>query len=124
MGSPAPAAPPRLEELLLLALGAVPGALLRWALQADPLANLLGALLLGMVSGLEPAKPRLLLLLGIGFCGSLTTFSGWILALTSAFHQRSGAILLALLLELAAGIVVFWVGRLLVRRSNAWQRHR
>ena len=124
MGSPAPAAPPRPEELLLLALGAVPGALLRWALQADPLANLLGALLLGMVCGLEPAKPRLLLLLGIGFCGSLTTFSGWILALTSAFHQRSGAILLALLLELAAGIVVFWVGRLLVRRSNAWPRRR
>jgi CrcB protein len=105
-------------------VGAVPGALLRWALQADPLANLLGALLLGMVSGLEPAKPRLLLLLGIGFCGSLTTFSGWILALASAIHQRSGAIILALLLELAGGIVVFWLGRLLAARSKAWHHHR
>ena len=73
-----------LQELLLVALGAVPGALLRWQLAlnlADQnlLSNTLGAGLLGLLAGL-PAAPRWQLLLGIGFCGSLTTFSSWILS--------------------------------------------
>jgi len=73
-----------LQELLLVALGAVPGALLRWQLAlnlADQnlLSNTLGAGLLGLLAGLAVA-PRWQLLLGIGFCGSLTTFSSWILS--------------------------------------------
>ena len=73
-----------LEELLLVALGAVPGALLRWqwAVQLQDrnvLVNTLGAAILGLLAGL-PAAPRRQLLLGIGFCGSLTTFSSWMLA--------------------------------------------
>ena len=72
-----------LQELLLVALGAVPGALLRWQLAVylidhNLVANTLGAALLGFLAGL-PAAPRRQLLLGIGFCGSLTTFSSWML---------------------------------------------
>ena len=72
-----------LQELLLVALGAVPGALLRWQLSLhladlNLLANVLGAALLGFLAGL-PAAPRRQLLLGVGFCGSLTTFSSWML---------------------------------------------
>ena len=72
-----------LQELLLVALGAVPGALLRWQLAlhlADQnlVANTLGSALLGFLAGL-PAAPRRQLLLGVGFCGSLTTFSSWML---------------------------------------------
>ena len=72
-----------LQELLLVGLGAVPGALLRWQVSlhwADRhvLVNVLGAALLGLLAGL-PAAPRRQLLVGIGFCGSLTTFSGWML---------------------------------------------
>ena len=72
-----------LQELLLVALGAVPGALMRWQLSlhlADQnlVANTLGAALLGFLAGL-PAAPRRQLFLGIGFCGSLTTFSSWML---------------------------------------------
>ena len=72
-----------LQELLLVALGAVPGALLRWQLglhlaDLNLLANVLGAALLGFLAGL-PAAPRRQLLLGVGFCGSLTTFSSWML---------------------------------------------
>ena len=72
-----------LQELLLVGMGAVPGALVRWQLAqhlADQnlLANVLGAALLGLLAGL-PAAPRRQLLLGIGFCGSLTTFSSWML---------------------------------------------
>ncbi|QNI72215.1 CrcB family protein [Synechococcus sp. NOUM97013] len=70
-----------LQELLLVAIGAVPGALLRWQLGAalhdrDVLANVLGALILGLLLGL-PYRPRLQLLIGVGFCGAFTTFSSW-----------------------------------------------
>ena len=72
-----------LQELLLVGVGAVPGALLRWQLalhlgDQNLLVNGLGAALLGVLAGL-PAAPRRQLLLGIGFCGSLTTFSSWML---------------------------------------------
>ena len=70
-------------ELLWVALGAVPGALLRWQIalhfpDCNIGANVLGAGLLGWLAGLPPA-PRRQLFLGIGFCGSLTTFSSWML---------------------------------------------
>ena len=73
-----------LQELLLVGVGAVPGALLRWQLalhlgDQNLLVNVLGAALLGFLAGL-PVAPRRQLLLGIGFCGSLTTFSSWMLA--------------------------------------------
>ena len=72
-----------LQELVLVALGAVPGALVRWQVAlhwADRhlLVNVAGAALLGYLAGL-PAAPRRQLLVGIGFCGSLTTFSSWML---------------------------------------------
>tara|TARA_B100000674_G_scaffold58681_1_gene40807 strand:+ start:275 stop:652 length:378 start_codon:yes stop_codon:yes gene_type:complete len=81
-----------LQELLLVGMGAVPGALLRWQLalhlgDQNLLVNVLGAALLGLLAGL-PAAPRRQLLLGIGFCGSFTTFSGWMLAVTK--HMSSG----------------------------------
>lgn len=70
-----------IQELLLVALGAAPGALLRWQLSVQAadrnlLANVIGSLLLGLLLGL-PYRPRLQLLVGVGFCGSLTTFSSW-----------------------------------------------
>ncbi len=80
-----------LRELALVGLGAVPGALLRWqsgvqlgphlggSAGADLLVNLLGSLLLGFLAGPIPRRTGLLLLLGIGFCGCLTTFSSWML---------------------------------------------
>lgn len=81
-----------LNELLLVAVGAVPGALLRWQValhlgDQNLLVNVLGAALLGLLAGL-PAAPRRQLLLGIGFCGSLTTFSSWMLAAVK--HLSSG----------------------------------
>ena len=93
-----PAARQEIQELLLVALGAVPGALLRWQLSVlapdrNLLANVLGSLVLGLLLGL-PYRPRLQLLIGIGFCGSLTTFSSWIVDCVSliAAGQPSAAI--------------------------------
>ena len=109
-----------LQELFLVALGAVPGALLRWQVALHGfdrhlLVNVLGAALLGLLAGL-PAAPRRQLLIGIGFCGSLTTFSSWILdamQLISAgkIVEASGLIGLTLGLGMGAAALGFWLGQ-------------
>ena len=108
-----------LQELLLVGLGAVPGALLRWQVSlhwADRhvLVNVVGAALLGLLAGL-PAAPRRQLLVGIGFCGSLTTFSSWMLEamrLISAgqISEALGLIGLTLGLGVGAAALGFWAG--------------
>ena len=98
-----------LQELLLVGLGAVPGALLRWqvALQfgdQNLLVNVFGAALLGLLAGL-PAAPRRQLLLGIGFCGSVTTFSSWMLAAMKHLSAGDWAAALGLIgLTLGLGV--------------------
>ena len=109
-----------LQELLLVGLGAVPGALLRWQVSlhwADRhvLVNVVGAALLGLLAGL-PAAPRRQLLVGIGFCGSLTTFSSWMLEamrLISAgqISEALGLIGLTLGLGVGAAALGFWAGQ-------------
>ena len=109
-----------LQELLLVGLGAVPGALLRWQVSlhwADRhlLVNVVGAALLGLLAGL-PAAPRRQLLIGIGFCGSLTTFSSWMweeMQLISAgkFVEALGLIGLTLGLGVGAAALGLWIGQ-------------
>ena len=108
------------QELFLVALGAVPGALLRWQVTlhwADRhlLVNVLGAALLGYLAGL-PAAPRRQLLVGIGFCGSLTTFSSWMLdamQLISTGHIAEALGFVGLTLGLGVGVAAlgFWLGQ-------------
>ena len=109
-----------LQELLLVVMGAVPGALLRWQLalhlgDQNVLVNVLGAALLGLLAGL-PAAPRRQLLLGIGFCGSLTTFSSWMLAAMKHLSSGDWAVALGLIgltlgLGLGAAALGFSFGR-------------
>ena len=109
-----------LQELLLVGVGAVPGALLRWQLalhlgDQNLLVNVLGAALLGVLAGL-PAAPRRQLLLGIGFCGSLTTFSSWMLAAMKQLSSGDWAAALGLIgmtlgLGLGAAALGFSLGR-------------
>ena len=112
------------QELLLVGAGAVPGALLRWQLalnlgDQNLLVNVLGAGLLGFLAGL-PAAPRRQLLLGIGFCGSLTTFSSWMLAAMQQLRVGDwsaalGLIGLTLGLGLGAAALGFSLGRRIQR---------
>ena len=114
-----------LQELLLVGVGAVPGALLRWQValylgDQNLLVNVLGAPLLGLLAGL-PAAPRRQLLLGIGFCGSLTTFSSWMLAAmqyisVGDWASALGLIGLTLGLGLGAAGLAFWVARRVANR--------
>ena len=114
-----------LQELLLVGAGAVPGALLRWQLalhlgDQNLLVNVLGAALLGFLAGL-PAAPRRQLLLGIGFCGSLTTFSSWMLAAmkhlsAGDWADAAGLLVLTLGLGLGGAWIGFLSGRSLQKR--------
>ena len=62
----------------MIALGSIPGALLRVQLDNYLVANSIGALTLGLISGIS-LNHRYQLLICIGFCGSLTTFATWMI---------------------------------------------
>ena len=118
-----------LRELALVGIGAVPGALLRWhggvqlgphlggSAGADLLVNLVGSFLLGFLAGPIPRRTSLVLLLGIGFCGCLTTFSSWMLdvaKLIQAGRPVWGLLLIAV--SLALGLLCALAGLALSRR--------
>ena len=76
-----------------------------------------GAFLLGLLAGL-PTRPRRQLLVGIGFCGSLTTFSSWMvnsvkLLASGQWAAAVGLIVLTLGLGLGAAAVGFGLRRAL-----------
>ena len=120
-----------LQELLLVGVGAVPGALLRWQFDVllqdrDVLVNVLGSLILGLLLGL-PYRPRVQLLVGIGFCGSLTTFSSWMVYCVDLLGSGQplaafGLIGMTLGLGLGGAALGLWIGRsvdaLAIKRSE------
>jgi fluoride exporter len=115
-----------LRDLTLVAGGAIPGALVRWQLElvakthggslraitaADLLANLIGCLLIGMLLAQPPRRARLYLWGGIGFCGSLTTFSSWMLELVRAMENGQPLdALLVLAVSLIGGLALVQLG--------------
>lgn len=121
-----------LSDLALVAAGAIPGALLRWRLgllladgrvalapwlDGTLVANLLGCLLIGMLVAQPPRRARLILWGGIGFTGSLTTFSTWMLQLIRALQAGALAQLAAsLLIPLAGGLTLTALGHRLGTR--------
>ncbi len=127
-----------LGELALVAAGAIPGALLRWQLEtvglhwvgglrgaaeSDLIANLLGSFCIGVLIAIRPPRPRLMLLAAIGFCGSLTTFSSWMLELARAFARGHASdalavVLVSMLGGLLAVVAGFGVVRLGERAST------
>jgi CrcB protein len=135
----APSLRAELRDLALVAAGAIPGALLRWRMEdlgkvvlgglvgrteADLVANLLGAFLIGLIAALPGPRARLMLMGGIGFCGSLTTFSGWMLQISLAL--RGGRVFEALtvvVVSVLGGLAAVALGMLLGRRLG-WARPR
>lgn len=116
-----------IRDLGLVGGGAIPGALLRWKLEtightlaggllrgavsADFLANMIGCLLIGLVVAVGPGRVRFVLAVGIGFCGSLTTFSSWMLELAKALRAgESLGALSVLVVSLIGGLALVSAG--------------
>ena len=74
------------NTFLLISIGAIPGALLRWQIDEMFIVNLIGCFLLGFFNSLDISK-KYKLTLGVGLCGSMTTFSGWSLQLHNLLSQ-------------------------------------
>ena len=116
----------RLLELILVAIGAVPGALIRWQAAGvyfgdgdNVVVNVAGAFILGLLVG-RGVDARWQLLVGTGFCGSLTTFSAWmvdcvVLLAAGRWLQAAGLLGITLGLGLGFGALGVLLGRLLRR---------
>ncbi len=116
-----------MDNLFLVGLGAVPGALLRWMIQNDLLVNLFGSSLLGLVMGLNISY-KYQLIFGIGFCGAFTTFSGFMLQviqlLDNGFLKEAFyLILLTFSLGILCLFAGFWIGKEL-RYKSCLDRHK
>ena len=86
-----------MKMAVLIALGAALGALLRWRLAVvltapwgTTGANLLGCLLLGVLLAKTSNQHTVWPFFAIGFCGSLTTFSGFVFDLWRQGNSVSG----------------------------------
>jgi CrcB protein len=126
------------RDLASVAMGAIPGALGRWgfelagdhlsgglrgAVEGDFAANMLGCLVMGSVLALPPRRQRVFLSAGIGFCGSLTTFSSWMLELSSVLRGgKLAGSLLVLLSTLIGGLLLMSASFTIMRRCMARPR--
>tara|TARA_Y100001968_G_scaffold324138_1_gene362913 strand:+ start:805 stop:1149 length:345 start_codon:yes stop_codon:yes gene_type:complete len=74
------------NNYFLIALGAVPAAILRWQIDQIFIVNTIGCFVLGFINTLQISK-KYKLIFGFGFCGSLTTFGGWSFQLFQLINQ-------------------------------------
>lgn len=79
--------------------------------------NVTGAFLLGLLSGLA-ASHEIATLIGTGFLGAYTTFSGWMLETRSLAEQKhwrtaTANIAISVVAGLAAAAAGHWIGGLL-----------
>ena len=74
------------NNFILISVGAVPAAILRWQIDQIFIVNAIGCFLLGFINSL-PVSRRYKLIFGFGFCGSLTTFSGLSFQLYKLINQ-------------------------------------
>ena len=105
----------QLYKLVLISIGALPGGILRWQINNNLTVNIIGSLILGFVFGYKVRFP-FLLIIGVGFCGSLTTFSSWIidcfyLILKGQIFHAIVSIIFTLLFGLSAAWLGFFIGR-------------
>lgn len=82
-----------LAPLAWVALGAIQGSLLRWWLANTLVANTLGCFVVGAAGLLATPPTRRRLLVGVGFAGSLTTFSTWIHTLLDLLQRGQWSLL-------------------------------
>ena len=76
----------RKKNFFFISMAALPAAIIRWQIDETFIVNIIGCFLLGFINAL-PISKRCKLIFGFGFCGTLTTFSGWSLKLFQLINQ-------------------------------------
>lgn len=134
----------RVQLLILAAVGGGLGALARWSVgtavstgasagvspgapawvptgipAGTLLVNLTGCLILGLLVGARPLSPRLLTLVGTGFCGGFTTFSALAVEADAVLAQQPELAAGYLIASLMGGTALAAVGLSVGRRSSA-----
>ena len=100
----------------IIAIGSVPAALFRWQIDQIFVVNLTGCFLLGLINSL-PISRRYKLIFGFGFCGSLTTFSGWSFQLFELIEQGLYKLFfLNSILSLICGMLAIGFGHLVAKK--------
>jgi fluoride exporter len=115
-------------EFVLLAVGAVVGAFLRYKMVESPMAvyglpinvlavNVVGSFILGLFSILSVGlnlDPQYTLLVAVGFCGSFTTMSSFALETSNLFDSNRFSLLaLNILANVGLSLGAVFGGRLL-----------
>ena len=104
------------KEWFLISIGAVPAAIIRWQIDEIFIVNTIGCFVLGFVNAL-PISRKYKLIFGFGFCGSLTTFSGWLFLLSQLISQGLYKLfILTSMLSVLIGLLAVALGDFFARR--------
>ena len=106
------------NTFFIISAGAIPGALLRWQIDRIFIVNIIGCFLLGFFNSLDIQK-RYRLALSVGFCGSLTTFSGWSSHLYDLFNQGLYKLFLFnLISSVLVGVFAIGLGHIFAKKIH------
>ena len=104
------------NNFFIISAGAVPAAMFRSQIDQIFIVNIVGCFLLGLINSLTISR-RYKLFLGFGFCGSLTTFSGWSFQLFNLINQGFYKLFfLNSILIVIVGIVACGLGHLVAKK--------
>ncbi len=107
------------NTFFLISIGAIPGALLRWQIDQIFIVNLIGCFLLGFFNSLAISK-RYKLIIAVGLCGSMTTFSGWSFQLYKLLSQGLYKLFLFHSISIVLmGVFVIGLGHILGKKFNS-----
>ena len=107
------------NTFFLISIGAIPGALFRWQIDGIFIVNFIGCFLLGFFNSLAISK-RYKLTLGVGLCGSMTTFSGWSFHLHDLLNKGLYKLFLVnSILIVIIGVLAIGLGHLLGKKLHA-----
>ena len=104
------------NNIFLISIGAIPGAILRWQIDQVFIVNIIGCFILGFINSLNISR-RYKLIFGFGFCGSLTTFSGWSSQLFELINKGFYKLFfLNSILMVMLGLLTIGLGNLLAKK--------
>jgi len=107
------------NNFFLISIGAVPAAIIRWQIDQIFIVNIIGCFLLGFVNTMTISR-RYKLIFGFGFCGSLTTFSGWSLQLFKLISQGFYKLfVINSILTVLIGFLAVCLGHLFAKKIKA-----